>query len=362
MKKVLSIVLCIAALIALILPRVLTEKQFAEAMPDPVVTVEKPESGNITLTTNLIGSIEPEDVVYVYPKAAGEVTEVKVKAGDQVEAGELICIIDTKQVENAKSTLDSAQLALKQAQEDYNRQAVLYGAGDISQQAYEQSQDTVKAAQITVHNAENNYNNQVSYSQLKAPISGKVEVCNIETFDTVSQGNLICVISGQGAKIVMFSATERVHNSLTEGKQIRVEKDGAEYMGAIYEVSSMADESTGLFQVKARLDGDTGSGSLPTGSLVKLSVVKDHAENVMTVPIDSIYYDDGLAYVYVYDQGVVHKIQVEPGISDAERMEIRSGLHGDEDVLISWSTELYEGARVQLQNDLATEIETQNGQ
>lgn len=50
----------------------------------------------------MIGKIEPSDVVYIYPKAAGDVTEVNVKAGDVVTKGQVLCNIDTKQVESAK--------------------------------------------------------------------------------------------------------------------------------------------------------------------------------------------------------------------------------------------------------------------
>lgn len=92
---------------------------------------EKPETGDIRLTTSVIGKIEPSDVVYIYPKAAGDVTEVNVKAGDIVTKGQVLCNIDTKQVESAKNTMDSAALTLRQAQEELSRSSFYMQAADF---------------------------------------------------------------------------------------------------------------------------------------------------------------------------------------------------------------------------------------
>lgn len=385
-----------AAVCALILPKVFSKKPFAEAVADPIVEITNPERRDIRLTTGLVGSVEPEDMVYVYPKASGEVTEVYIKAGDSVEKGQLLCVIDTKQIETAKTSLDSASLALKQAQEELSRQTILYAGGGISQQAYQQYQDAVQSAQISYNNAKVNYDNQVSYSRITAPISGKVEVSNVEVFDQVSPSNQLCVISGEGAKVVSFSVTERIKNHLKEGDSIVVEKDGQPYEGTVYEVSSMADSSTGLFQIKARLDEIGVSGaertiegtagkiseqdieesaagniegkgrtkensevsSLPTGSMVKLYVVSDSAEDVLTVPVDSVYYDGGLSYVYTYDAETssLHKVQVETGLYDSEWIEIKAGIDEGDSVLTTWSSELYEGTVVRIKEQAEEQV------
>lgn len=353
-----------AVLCAVILPRIFSKEPFAEAVADPIVEITSPERRDIQLTTGLVGSVEPEDVVYVYPKVSGEVTDVYIKAGDKVEKGQLLCVIDTKQIESAKSSLDSASLALKQAQEELSRQAILYAGGGISQQVYQQYQDAVQSAQISYDNAKVNYDNQVSYSWITAPISGTVEVSDVEVFDQVSASNQLCVISGEGAKVVSFSVTERIRKHLAEGDSIVVEKDGQSYEGTVYEVSSMADSSTGLFPVKAKLDengteGEEAESSLPTGSMVKLYVISDSAEDVLTVPVDSVYYDGGLSYVYTYDDETssLHKVEVETGLYDSEWIEIKAGVDESDKVLTTWSSELYDGTVVRIKEQTA---ETEN--
>ena len=185
---------------------------------------QNPQTGDIRLTTSVIGKIEPSDVVYIYPKAAGDVTAVNVKAGDVVTKGQVLCTIDTKQVESAKNTMDSAALALRQAQEELSRQQLLYAGGGLSEQQYSQYQNTVSSAQLSYDQAKYNYETQLEYSQITAPIEGLVEICNVENYDNVSQSNLIFVITGQGSRVVSFSATERIRGYLKEGGGLYVFK------------------------------------------------------------------------------------------------------------------------------------------
>lgn len=349
-KKLIVGGVIVLAACAVILPKIFTKKPFADAVAEPMVEVTSPETRDITLFTGLVGKVEPEDVVYVYPKASGEVQQVNVKAGDLVEEGDVICLVDTKQVDSAKNAMDSAKLTLDQAQDELNRQSVLYAGGGISQQAYEQYQNNVKSAQIAYNDAKTNYENQVSYSQIKAPISGLVEICNIEVFDQVSQSDLIFVISGQGSKVISFSITERIRQYLNEGDDVMVQKDGEDYRGVITEVSFMADTDTGLFKAKARLDEGIDESRFPTGSMLKLYVISEQVKGVMSIPVNSVYYDGGIPYVYTYDPetSTLHKLQVEVGLYDSDWIEVKSGIGSEAQVLTTWSSELYEGTVVRL--------------
>lgn len=312
------------------------------------VRAVKPDQGSIIITTGLTGTVEPSDVVHIYAKAGGDVTSVEVKAGDTVQAGQLICTIDTDQVDTAKNSMDSAAVALSEAQSNLSRMQILYSGGDISDQEWEQYQNQVKTSKLQYESAKLAYEKQVEYSSITAPISGRVESCDIEVHDTVSQSTELCVISGEGDKRVSFYVTEAVMENLKLGDTIEVEKNGTRYEGTISDVSSMVDSVTGLFKVKAELPE---VNSIATGSVVKVCAVSEKAENVMTVPVDAIYYDGGVGNVYVYEDGAVHKKEVEVGVYDSELAEIRSGLNADELVVSTWSSELYEGSVVKLKNE-----------
>lgn len=356
MKKsvIITSVVIVAAAAALILPRALRPDPVVEAVALPIVEVEMPFTGSIELSRNLVGKVEPSDVVYVYPKAAGQITDVYVKAGDMVKEGQAICKIDTKQVESARLSLDSAKMQLDDARTNLGRQRVLYEAGDISPAAFEQAQTAVTGAQIQYDGAKLNYDNQIEFSNMTAPISGKVEIFDVEVHDVVSAQVMICVISGEGSKAVTFSVPEKIVSQMQKGDTITLEKNGTEYQGIITEISSMIDANTGLFKVKSSVEsGD----ALATGSMVKLYVTSDRADDVMCLPVDSIYYSGGNSFVYTYDNGIVHKVPVEAGIYDAEKVEIISGITSTDQIITTWSSELFEGSKVQAAGEAAVETE-----
>ena len=90
MKKsvIITGVVVVAIVAAVAVPKILKPKDAAEEIPIPVVEVQKPENGTIELYRNLVGTVEPSDVVYIYPKMGGDVTEIFVKAGDVVKEGQ----------------------------------------------------------------------------------------------------------------------------------------------------------------------------------------------------------------------------------------------------------------------------------
>lgn len=351
--KVLITVAVVAVVAVLIVPRFLKPKEEVVAAALPVVSVKTPEIGSLELYTALTGSVEPSDIVYVVPKVAGEVTEIHAKAGDMVTEGQLLCKIDTKQVDGAKITLDTALVSLQDANTNLERMRVLYASGDISSQQFEQIESSAKMAKLQYEGAKLAYDNQVEFSSITAPISGLVESFDLEVHDMASQQNTVCVISGEGAKAISFSVTERVMKGLHMGDTIRVEKAGAEYSGIITEMSTMIDASTGLFKIKASLEN---ADALATGAQVKLYVTSERAENAMLVPTDAVYYTNGEPRVYTYQNGTVEEKNVEIGVYDADNAEIKSGLELSDQVIVTWSSELFNGSKVELaKEDTKTE-------
>ena len=72
----------------------------------------------------------------------------------------------------------------------------------------------------------------------------------------------------------------------------------------------------------------------------------DQVKQVLTIPVDAVYYDSSDAYVYTVESGVVRKTPVETGIFDDEKIEIISGLSVESVVVTSWSSELRDGLGV----------------
>ena len=342
--KILTGVVIAGVLAAVIVPRLMKEEPPIEAAPLPNVTVENPLKRDIVLESGLIGTIEPSDILYVTPKVAGEIQQVLVSAGDVVKQGQALCKIDNKkQIDNAKIQMDSAAVALQNAQSNLNRMQVLFASGDISAQSFEQVQVQARSAQLQYQAAKLGYDTQVEYSTVTAPIGGKLESVNMELHSMVSQSSQLCVITGEGVKKVSFSVPERIKVNLELGSRIRLQKQGTEYEAEITKMADMISPQTGLVEVEASIE--EGDGLAP-GSTVKLFVVSDYTRDAITIPVDAVYYDGGDAYAYTCEGSTVHKVPVETGIFDEERIEILSGITMQDKVIVTWSSELYEGSQV----------------
>lgn len=343
-KKYLVIGGAVILVAALVIPRFIFKEKEEASIP-PMVSVQNPAIGDVEVFTGLTGTIEPADMVYVISKAGGEVTGVHVQAGDYVEEGQLLVNIDTKQVDGAKIQLETARINMNDAQKNLERMAVLFQSGDISAQAYEQVQSGAKMAKLQYEGAKLAYDLQMDSAEVKATISGLVESFNVDVHDNVGAGTVLAVISGEGSKAIAFNVTERIVGNLHVGDEIKVEKNGLEYKGTITEVSSMVDAMTGLFKIKASLDK---ADALPTGAMVKLYVTSEESHKVLTIPTDAIYYQAGESYVYTLVDGVVHETPVEIGVYNSETTEILSGVTAADDVIVTWSNELYEGSEVEI--------------
>ena len=68
----------------------------------------------------------------------------------------------------------------------------------------------------------------------------------------------------------------------------------------------------------------------------------------MLIPAASVYYKGEDTYVYTYDaaEGIIHEVPIETGIFDDENMVVLSGLEADDQVVVTWTSELAEGTKV----------------
>ena len=363
MKK--QVKIAIAAVIVLgfaglVATRMMKPQEEMQTKGLPAVTLTTATEGSIEQTTALMGTVQPSDTYYITPKVAGELVEIYVQNGQSVEEGAPIAKIDNqKQIDAAKSQMEAAnasvQAASQQAataQDAVNRMTPLYESGDISVQSYNQTANSAKAAASQVDaakaqaaSAKLNYETQVEFATVTAPATGVVQNQNMTLHGMVSQSSQLCVITGTGAKVVKFNVTEDVLQNLTMGQTVTVEKNGTSYSGTITKLTKLVDPQSGLFPVEATL---SGAGALSDGSSTKLSLVAAKADHALLVPVDAVYYSGGNPYVYTYENGLVKRVFITTGISDDQYYEVTDGLDGTEQIVNSWTDDIYDGAEVRI--------------
>ncbi len=277
--------------------------------------------------------------------------------------------------ETAKNNVYSAEDALRLAEkmledyELYTKAVVIAGAnyqlagsnvGLIQAEAgvtqaeagVKQAQAGVKQAQAGVKQAKAGVDAaqlQLDYTKVAAPVSGVVTKKNITVNNMAAQGAPAYVITPDDAVGITFYVAETVMKELTIGQEVRVERNGQEYVAHISENAGVADTESGLFKIKAQLDGS--SDQLITGTSVKLTLATQKAENVMTIPVDSVYYESQKAYVYCMESGKAVKTMIETGIANSENVEVKSGLSPESKVITTWASQLKDGTPVRLKEE-----------
>ena len=337
-----AVVLLVAA--GFVFKLVSGKEEAAQYETRPTVAVQTPVTGDITLYTELTGTVEPVSRASVMPKISGEILEVNFQAGDTVQAGQVLCKIDSDALRTMELQMQSASVAADTAARELARLQPLFDGGFVSQQQFQQAQDAATSARLAYETAKTQYDLQMEYTTVTAPIGGVIESRGIELHDHVSPSAPICVISGGDQLQVNFGVTEKVMKNMNVGDALTVEKNGSTYEGNLTEIGAMVNAS-GLYDAKAAV---SQGASLTNGAKVKLTVVMDRAEGAMTVPVDAVNYDNGNAFVYCYEVGTAKKTMVEAGIYDSQNMEIISGLEADSQVIVTWSNELVDGQQVLL--------------
>lgn len=350
--KRIIILAVIAALAVLIYERVNQKPEELDTRPVPTVTTANPERGDIAHDTSIMGTVNPGSTFNVMPKTAGAILEVFVQNGDTVVKDQRIAHIDNQDaIDSARNSLDSATIQLKSAEDSLNRTTPLYQAGDVSASDYESLTTQVKSLAASVRSARLAYDIQSENAYVLAPADGVIQNADMTVNETVSPSSQLCVVTSTGAKTMNFNVTDDVMKNLTVGQEVTVSKNGTDYTGTITKIGTILNQQTGLYAVEASLEN---ADAIADGSTARVKFTTDHAENVLILPVDDLYYSAGQPYVYLYQDGRAVETNVTLGIQNDENVEITGGIDENSQIITSWSAQLYNGASV----NLAEETET----
>ena len=350
--KAIAILIVLSVLSFFIVRRIMKPKEEVEGKALPTVTCISMEKGDIAVKEELLGEISAKEQFRLLSKISGEVLEIDKENGSEVKKGERIALLDNqKQIDAAKYSLEQAKAQAQVTRDSRDRLSTLKESGDISVQDFEAADAQAKAAEAQVKAAKLNYDTQVEFSEITAPADGILQNSILVKGAFIPQGTQLATLMGAGSQQVLFSATEELVKNLSVGQSIMLEKGKESYPGTITEISSVLLPETGLFPVKAEVENT----DFPEGSKAKISLTKDSRSSVNTLPLNVLYYENGEAFVYVFEgtdgnEGLLRKKKVELGLSGEESAEILSGLSEEDKVVSSWNNEMFDGAKVRLQD------------
>src|ERR1035437_3601588 len=166
--------ICVAALTACSPPKLTPP-------PSPKVTVSQPQLPTVTNWDEYPGHLDAVEMVEIRPRVAGYIDSIHFQEGTEVKAGDLLCVIDPRpyqaELEHVQAQRQQAETHLEWTRNDLKRAEGLRGTKAISEEEYDSRNKAVREAEAAVVAAKANETTariNVDYTQIKAPISGKI--------------------------------------------------------------------------------------------------------------------------------------------------------------------------------------------
>ncbi len=297
-----------------------------ESPPIPVET-SLPVRGDVFAVYSGTAPIEAFAQADVIGKVAGEIRQVLVEEGDQVEEGQILARLDGDRL---RLELNESQARLHKLQRDFQRNKDLKEKGLISEGDFENIQYELEALQASYNLA----SLELDYTQIRAPISGVVSERYIKLGNTIAVGEPIFRVTSFEPLIAYLHVPEREYRQIAPGQPVRIDIDalaGAPLFADVTRVSPIVDPDTGTFKITIEIN-DTERRIKP-GMFGRMSIIYDKHENALQVPRSAIVEEIGTTSVFVVEDNVAIRKQVQTGFSSNGMIEITDGLDDNDYVI-----------------------------
>ena len=336
--------------------------------------------GNVEKTVVASGSVESVNEVDVGAQASGKITKLYVKLGQEIKKGEMIADIDsTTQINTLntkKAALVSYQVQLKAkktaydvALSSYNRLSKLYTQKATSLDSVNAAKSTldnakaemeaieanIKQAEIEVNTAETN----VGYTKITAPMDGTVisvpvsegqtvnanqttptivtiaDLSKMKIKPEISEGDITKVKAGQEVSFTILSDSQTVYHSVIDSVD-PANTTTSDSSSTSSSVSSSSSSTTSAIYYYANVLIDNPDRTLRIGMTTENNIKIANAKDVLLVSNMAIQKRDGKSFVNVLnDKNQPEPREVEIGVQNDFKTEIKSGLNEGEKVIVS---------------------------
>jgi membrane fusion protein (multidrug efflux system) len=298
--------------------------------------------------------------VEIRPKAQGFLTQINVKEGQSVSAGQVLFVIDNEtyqaQVRQAQAAVNAAQQQCNTAKLTYDNAQQLHKNRVIGDYELQTSKNTFESAQAQLAQAQAalaSAKEALSYCFVKSPAAGVVGTLPFKKGALVSGSNVLTTVSNISSMEAYFSVTEKEamvisQQGLSSLPAVKLQlADGSIYQqeGTVSKMSGVIDAATGSVQLIAAFPNPEKllkSGA--TGNII----IPRQSSNVIIVPQACVAEVQNKKFVYVVgkDNKVKYtEIQVDPH-DDGNNYVVTGGLKAGDKYVTNGITKLNDGMEI----------------
>ena len=329
----------------------------------PVVAVG---TSSTTMQSTYPANIKGVQDVEIHPKVQGFITQINVKEGQTVSAGQVLFVLDNvtyqAQVRQAQAQVNTATASLNTAKLTYENSQKLFESGVIgdyelqsSKNSYESAVAGLAAAQASLASAKE----MLSFCYVKSPAAGIVGSLPLKVGTLVSASNTLTTVSNISSMEVYFSMTEK--DVLAMGKNaggltgaidampaVKLKlADGTEYgqEGRVTKMSGVIDAATGSVQIIAVFPNP--EKVLKSGGSGAIIIPKSNTDAII-IPQGCVSEVQDKKFVYILDKDNKVKyteIKVDPQ-NDGNNYIVTEGLKTGDKYVTNGITKLSDGMEI----------------
>lgn len=338
--------------------------------PTPV-TAATVTVADIPVTHTALGTAIPSAVVTVTSRVAGQLIQVAFQEGQLVKQGQLLAKIDPRPFETALGQIQGQavrnQALLKNSQIDLERYKTLQAQDSIASQQVDsqaslvqQYQGTVQADKASVENARL----QLSFTNITAPISGRIGLRQVDSGNNIDTTSPIAVINAIHPIHVVFTLPEdRITRLVAQSQssaglhKLKVEawdKGNTRRLasGVLESIDNQIDTTSGTLKLKAAFANE--DDHLFPNQFVNVKLFSETIPHASVIPINALQQGPDGAFVYKIvpdtngEKVVLQAVTV--GHTDAEIAAITKGLQPGDRVVSSGIDKLKQDAKVRVKD------------
>lgn len=309
------------------------------------IVVQTAGPGSLLDEVSLPGEIvfNEDRTVHIVPRVAGIAREVLMTVGDEVKAGEIIAVIESRELADAKSEYLAAVAREGLAERTFVREKGLREKQVSSEQDYLESEQALAEARIgrraaeqklhalglsenAVKRLEDEHDESITRYEIRSPIAGTVTEKHISLGESLEADAGIFTVVDMSSVWVNLTVYTKNLGAVRKDQEVnlRVDHSGAQARGKLSMVTPFVDESTRSATARVVLEnigGEWVPGTFVTG------FIRTSEKNLpVVVPRNAVQNIEGRDVVFVEHEGAFEMSPVTVGRADRLNVEIVDGL------------------------------------
>jgi membrane fusion protein (multidrug efflux system) len=320
----------------------------AGGRPSPSITLAPTDVATVVPTTiedgvALTGDLRPSETIDVRSRIEGDLTDVYVREGQEVGAGQLLARFESSTQESSRASADADRAAanaeLTNAQWTLDQNESLFKAGAIAERDLKVSQQAVVAARAKVAAADARLRasgNEARDTRVLAPASGVIEKRLVDGGVHLARGAPMFTLVRSATLELAAAVPARQASAVRVGQVVHFVADARHFDGKVARVSPTIDPATRAVTVYVQVPNP--GNNLRGGTFATGRVVSRTLTNVIGIPTGALRQsqDNGQPFVYRIDGKTLQVAPVQIGAVDeqAGMAQVTQGLQAGDRVVV----------------------------